>query len=179
MVESGLGYLATPYSHADPDIRKRRYIQAAQAAAVFYKHDIHVFCPIAHSHPIAVHGDCPYEWPQWIEADLKFLKVCDWLAVVQLPGWERSGGVNREIHEARILHKTVFYLPENFTDGNVYGRFIAAIRKPAVDPVGLGRPAYPALSPNEEFMRRLLRAGYGSPDGSGAASDGQYSGRVP
>jgi hypothetical protein len=62
-----------------------------------------VFCPIAHSHPIAeqmpvglaVDGDF------WKRQDAPYIYACDELIVYMLPGWEQSKGIATEIGIAK------------------------------------------------------------------------------
>ena len=45
-------YLASPYSHARPEVMEWRYRQAVRAAAACMSPTTVVFSPIAHSHEI-------------------------------------------------------------------------------------------------------------------------------
>lgn len=49
-------YLATPYSRYAAGI-EAAFQAASEQAAILVRHGIPVFCPIAHTHPIAIHGD--------------------------------------------------------------------------------------------------------------------------
>jgi hypothetical protein len=62
-----------------------------------------VLSPISHSHPIAQTGGCSGDWQTWREFDLMLLRMCCRVAVVTLPGWRESVGVQAEIAEARRL----------------------------------------------------------------------------
>lgn len=93
-------YLASPYSHPDATVREVRFQQACRAAATLMRCGIHVFSPVAHSHPIAQHG-LPTSWEFWRAVDLQYLRQCEALVLLRLPGWERSVGVRAEIALAR------------------------------------------------------------------------------
>lgn len=67
------------------------------------------FRPVAHSHPIAQHG-VPTTWQFWAMVDREYLSKCDVLAVLMLPGWHESVGVQAEIGIARELRRPVVYL---------------------------------------------------------------------
>ena len=99
-------YLASPY--CNPDNRADlpycilRFEEACKAAATLMAQGHHIFCPIAHSHPIA-------SWlPEaqrtshdfWLKQDFALLAMADRLIVLQLHQWERSFGVTREIEFA-------------------------------------------------------------------------------
>jgi hypothetical protein len=90
-------YLASPYSHADEEVRLARFHQVCIVAAELIKQDYVVFCPIAHSHPIEVHGGVGGGWDVWIKQDIPIMERCDELHVACMPGWEESIGVQAEI----------------------------------------------------------------------------------
>lgn len=95
-------YLASPYSHPDPEVRHRRFVAACRAAARLMAEGKPVFSPIAHSHPIAEHGGlCPTDCEMWLRLDLPFLAACSELCVLTLNGWTDSRGVAAEIIAAR------------------------------------------------------------------------------
>ena len=49
-------YLASPYTHHDPEVRLERYRAVCRAAAGLIRQGRVVFSPIAHSHAITEHG---------------------------------------------------------------------------------------------------------------------------
>lgn len=93
-------YLASPYSHPDPAVREHRFQQACRAAAALLRAGILTFSPVAHSVPIANCG-LPTTWDFWRQVDVEYLRHCDALVLLRLPGWERSVGVRAEIALAR------------------------------------------------------------------------------
>lgn len=105
-------YLASPYSHPNPCVREDRFHAACQAAAALIHHGATVFSPIAHSHPIALHG-APTDWSFWEQNDRVLLEFCDEVVVLTIDGWEESIGVQAEIQIARELGKPVRYLEPN------------------------------------------------------------------
>lgn len=109
-------YLATPYSKY-PGGREQAYKEACKKAAELMSH-VAIFCPIAHSHSIeleGMNGDIKNgDW--WLKQDFEVLKRCDELWVYQMPGWEDSYGVTREIQFALnnyIPIKMLHYVQEN------------------------------------------------------------------
>lgn len=93
-------HLASPYSHPSALVRRERFEAACRAAAALLRAGIPVFSPIAHSHPIAQHG-LPGSWDFWRAVDCEYLRRCDALVLLRLPGWERSVGVHAEVAAAR------------------------------------------------------------------------------
>lgn len=102
-------YLASAYSHPDHHVREWRFREACRAAAALLRAGVTVFSPIAHSHPIAGFG-VPTTWEFWSRIDREFLARCDVLAVLTLPGWRESVGVQAEIQFARSLGLPVLYV---------------------------------------------------------------------
>ena len=95
-------YLATPYMDADPFVRQRRFEQAKRAAEDAIRRGLVAWSPIASSHPMALNGIVPPQgWYQW---DLNLLETIDpdrlVVAVVKIPGWDKSHGVQLEIQWA-------------------------------------------------------------------------------
>lgn len=109
-------YLASPYSHNDPDVREWRFQQVCRAAAVLMYNGQFVFSPISHTHPIAVHGNLPLGFDYWEEYDRLMLKMCSELVVLMLDGWESSKGVQAEIRIMSELAKPVRYMTWNPID---------------------------------------------------------------
>ena len=98
-----LVYLATPYSHLDPNVMHERF-EAVNAVAARLMYDgLHVFSPISHTHPIALAGDLPRGWEFWQEYDRAILSVCSKMIVLMLDGWETSKGVAGEMAIAKEL----------------------------------------------------------------------------
>ena len=90
-------YLASPYSHANPDVRETRFELAAKAAAELMRRGNLVFSPIAHSHPLATFGGLRGDWNFWREFDHSFFEWADELWVLELPGWDTSPGIADEL----------------------------------------------------------------------------------
>jgi hypothetical protein len=95
----GLTYVASPYSHPNPEIREWRFktICLIVAGLMKYRKMKGLFSPIAHSHPIAVAGCMGGDIEQWMELDMALLQVCKKFLLVPLPGWSNSRGMRVEI----------------------------------------------------------------------------------
>ena len=102
-------YLASCYSDPDPEIREYRFAAACKAAAHLMREGLHVFSPIAASHPLTEYG-LPGDWTFWEAQDRFFLDVCDSMIVLKLPGWDISHGVQAEIRIMKAAGKPITYL---------------------------------------------------------------------
>lgn len=98
---SGLIYLATPYSHAEAEIRNHRFLEVNRVAASLMREGLHIYSPISHTHPIAMAGEMPKEWEFWQEYCLTMLQSCSKMVVLMQDGWRESVGVQAEINIAR------------------------------------------------------------------------------
>lgn len=89
-------YLASPYSDPDTNVMQRRYEEVVHVAAKLMETGLHLFCPIAHTHPIACAGALPRGFDYWKSFDEWYISRCNGLVVVMLDGWDRSNGVRLE-----------------------------------------------------------------------------------
>ncbi len=113
-------YLASPYSVLNAEqlteqqIKNRltrRYKRVCKKAAELMLKGDNVFCPIAHSHPIEIHGiKVRKDGDFWLKQDFALLKTADELVVYKMPGWEKSYGVSKEIEFAESNGIPVSYL---------------------------------------------------------------------
>jgi hypothetical protein len=102
-----LWYVATPYSKYPGGI-DTAWTDACKATAALIKMGIAAYSPIAHTHPIAVHGHIdPYDHTIWIPLDRHMMRAADGLIVVMMEGWDTSYGVDLEIREFREAGKRI------------------------------------------------------------------------
>jgi hypothetical protein len=93
-----LCYLGTPY-------RKYRhglggaYVHAAELAGRLLKTGAYkIYCPIVHSHPIALHAGLDFtDMSIWGPLNRLMMSRCDRLLVAHMDGWEESDGLAQEI----------------------------------------------------------------------------------
>ena len=102
-------YLATPYSHPDPQIRLKRFETVNTVAAHLMNKGEIVFSPISHGHGIALQHELPTSWDYWEESCKSFIYHCDILYVLLVDGWQESQGVQEEIKVAKQFNKEIKY----------------------------------------------------------------------
>ncbi|MGY2138924.1 DUF1937 family protein [Pseudomonas reactans] len=93
-------FLACPYSHADAAVVHGRFIECNNVAAVIIQAGHAVFSQVSMSHPInqAFLGiDGAAIGKLWAPVDAVFMELLEELIVLDLPGWELSGGIKREM----------------------------------------------------------------------------------
>ena len=104
-------YLASPYSHPDPAMREKRFKAACMATAELMLDGHVAYSPIAHSHPVALHGGIdPTHNFDWLGQDLPILAKFDDVHVLCIPGAAESKGVKVEIQEAKRLGKRIEFM---------------------------------------------------------------------
>lgn len=105
-----LFYLASPYSDPSLHIRIERFDAICFAAGKLMNAGIHVWSPIAHSHPIAMAVNLPKDFEFWRSHNFETLRRCDGILICMMPGWEKSIGVAGEIDEAKRLGIRIHYI---------------------------------------------------------------------
>ncbi len=106
---TGFYYLATPYSRYERGT-EAAFQDAIAAAVICIRAGIQVFSPIAHTHPIAVHGGLAGHFEMWASLDEAMIRASDGMIVVRMDGWDRSEGIAAEIAICERLRKPVLYM---------------------------------------------------------------------
>ncbi len=103
-------YLATPYTKV-PDGLDLAYWRSCELAAKLIRAGLIVFSPIAHSHPVAIHGGInPLDLGLWMRQCEGLMPAFKLLLVGKLPWWQESVGIMREINWFRGLNRPVLYI---------------------------------------------------------------------
>lgn len=110
---NGLVYLASPYSHPDPAVRKERFHKAAKMAALLMGRKLNVFSAVCHCHPIAVEGGLQMDWSYWKSFDTVMLSRCQAMYVLMIDGWKQSEGIKAEIAIAKGFQIPIYYIEES------------------------------------------------------------------
>lgn len=107
-------YLASPFWHEDSAVRHNRYLAATQAAGTFILDGILIFSPITHCYPIDQEHPDNFSNSKWTTISMAYLKRCQSLLVLELPGWNRSTGVAGELAYARRNRLSVIQARPDF-----------------------------------------------------------------
>lgn len=106
----GYVYVATPYSKYPAGLTAA-WQEACKAAGVLIRAGVPCFSPIAHTHPIATHGDIdPYAHDIWLPADAPMMEAANALLVVKMDTWEESYGIGVEIAAFKAAGKPVEFM---------------------------------------------------------------------
>jgi nucleoside 2-deoxyribosyltransferase len=105
-----LAYLGTPYTRYKSGI-VGAFCDACALAARLMQSGVTVYSPIAHTHPIAVHGKIdPLDLSIWLPFDEAMMERCDTLIVAHLDGWDQSRGIAHEVAFFERAGKPIFDL---------------------------------------------------------------------
>jgi len=105
-----LTYLATPFTLFKGGLNEA-FQSASALAACLMRAGIPVFCPIAHSYPIAKYGGIDPTWHEfWLSGDKPLMEAADALVVGMMDGWDQSRGVSEEINVFRTADKPIYFL---------------------------------------------------------------------
>lgn len=125
-----LVYLATPYSKY-PKGQEMAFRDACALAAKLVRLKVKVYSPIAHAHPIAIHGGIdPLALDLWLDFDAAMMAKSDAILIAQMEGWDRSSGIAHEMQEFRAAGK-----PIRFVDPVTMGVEHVAMVGPSAVPV--------------------------------------------
>jgi Domain of unknown function (DUF1937) len=101
--KGGYVYLASPYSHADPQVVQTRFKAAEVATAYLLKQSIWTYSPIVHCHALAEAHNFPTDAKYWQKYNHTMIDGAKALLVLKLTGWEASKGVTEEIEYATLV----------------------------------------------------------------------------
>ncbi|MEW5559062.1 DUF1937 family protein [Enterobacter asburiae] len=93
-------FLACPYSHADANVVNQRFEACNQVAAAIIESGNAVFSQVTMSHPINLafqHTEKSEVGKRWAPVDALFMDAMEELIIIDLPGWDKSVGIQREI----------------------------------------------------------------------------------
>jgi hypothetical protein len=103
-------YLGSGYS-LHPRGLEAAAAEACRAAGDLMRAGVKVFCPIAHSHAISMHGGIdPLSHEIWMPADEPFMHAAHGLIVLKGDGWEQSRGLRQEIGTFQMADKPIVFM---------------------------------------------------------------------
>lgn len=112
-------FLACPYGHADKTVVEQRFEISNIVAAQIIRNRAAIFSQVSMSHPINRHLtnlDKAGIASLWTPVDAVFMGAMEELIVVDVPGWQESAGVAREIDFFKARNRRVSLWSEVKTD---------------------------------------------------------------
>lgn len=117
-------YLASPYTHPNPEVVFLRVTAAAEATAVLLEKGSLTFSPVVHCHFVNLVRSLPDE--HWYKITQEYLRRCTHCMVLRLPNWQNSRGVQEEIALAKKLNIGLgFYNPKGFVSKVILEKLIS------------------------------------------------------
>lgn len=106
-----LWYIASPYSHPDPEVVEARVRELKECVAHMIENFSFAvpFSPVLYTHSLQESGVVGAPPAGWYAFDLAFLRKADRLIVLELEGWETSVGVAIEIAFAQSRGTQIDY----------------------------------------------------------------------
>jgi len=106
-------FLSTPYSRYSTGIQIA-FEDACKLAGRLIVNGLTLYCPIAHSHPIAFYGQInPLDTKFWMRQNEPHIKAANALLVGELPDWKNSAGVRSEMDAFALAGKPIYYVNPN------------------------------------------------------------------
>lgn len=105
-------YLASPYSHKDPDVVQERVLITGRVCFELNNLGVICFSPILHWHEYATIMNMQTDCDTWKTLNFNWIEKSAGVLVLTLPGWMESKGVRDEVEFALSLGKRVICLQE-------------------------------------------------------------------
>lgn len=92
-------YVATPYTHANPDVVAQRYDAAMDFVAWLLNNSPTVvpFSPILYCHPMAKVHKLPTDADYWWDFNRTIIDRSEGVYLLKMEGWELSYGIKKEL----------------------------------------------------------------------------------
>lgn len=104
-------YLASPYTHENPEIVKQRVNIAGQVSAKLLELGIHSISPVVYGQALIEHGQMTdSSWDYWGKFCGDIMDICDQMYILDIDGWNDSKGIIGETDYMKILGKPVLLL---------------------------------------------------------------------
>ena len=103
-------YIASPYTHLDPEVRKLRYELVLEYTQKLVEQGHVCFSPIVYGHLLVVNTNLPFDFEYWKAFNDTIIGVSTRMIVLTIDGWEESAGIAYEISLAQSLGIPIEYV---------------------------------------------------------------------
>jgi len=94
-------YIASPYTHPDPEVRKKRYLQVHHYTRTCMDMGEVVFSPIVYGHEFTGGNEAAISHHYWQRFNEHILINATQMRILKLKGWEESAGIKAELDFAQ------------------------------------------------------------------------------
>lgn len=124
-------YLGSPYTHSDPNVMEQRYRAVREATALLTRAEYTVYSPIVHYHDLAKHYVMPKDFAFWTKHNINMLRHANLFAMLTLPGWADSKGLDWEYDYAIYSNLLVWKVSlEGIRSGEDLLKLAEGVREP-------------------------------------------------
>lgn len=114
-------YLAAPYNDRNPQVVNDRMHLVETVLALLSRDGKHAFSPLLMHYVLDKGVDLPSGFEFWDSLCFDFLKRCDEMIILTLPGWDTSRGVQAEInfcveHDIPFTYMHPEWIHQNMSD---------------------------------------------------------------
>lgn len=103
-------YLASPYSKYPAGI-EQAFRDVSALAGRLLTQGLKVYSPIAHTHPIAIHGNLdPFDHAIWLPFDGSMMRASQAMLIARMEAWDKSFGIGEEIKVFDAAGKPIFHI---------------------------------------------------------------------
>jgi hypothetical protein len=89
-------YIASPYTHINPEIMRERFLLVEHYTAQMLKSGTAAYSPIVHCHEMVQRHKLPTDHKFWADYNFAMIAPSIGVQVLHLPGWQESKGVAEE-----------------------------------------------------------------------------------
>lgn len=110
-------YIASPYSHLDPLIRRTRFLLAQDFVAhCMETMNVIPFSPIVYGHDLAVKYGTPTDAQYWLNFNTNMMRRSECMFMLKIDGWNTSKGMGLELKIAKLLQIPIVEFDANFNN---------------------------------------------------------------
>jgi hypothetical protein len=103
-------YLASPFSHSNPEIVRYRIEQTQNAIAFLLQNNIYAWSPIIQTYEVNIRHSLPTDADFWKNYNFDFMRRADAMYLLELEGWETSKGLKMEIEFCKHVGLPLYYI---------------------------------------------------------------------
>lgn len=109
-------FISSPFSSPFPATQQERYERVMEFTSIMLSSGYQVFSPIVYCVPMAARFKLPGDADYWAKFNIEFLRNCEAMFLLQLPGWDQSKGIQLELRIAKMLFIPVIHFNEAFEE---------------------------------------------------------------
>lgn len=115
------GYLASPYSHLQIEVRNMRVRRVANAVFWFMQRGLYLYSPIVYTDLLCkLNSPDDYTVDSWLDFDKSIIQSMPCFYILVLKGWKKSKGIKIEYDYAKLCSKPIRFVEIKDTNPTTY-----------------------------------------------------------